>query len=88
MSGLTERQAQILNLVIESITESHVCPTIRELMRLADIKSLRGVTAHLDALERKGYIVRDPSKVRGVEALKDMFGNRIMFKTEVVLIDG
>ncbi len=56
--GLTKRQQLILNYVMEYVQREGYPPSIREIGRDFDIGSLRGVTVHLDALERKGYISR------------------------------
>ncbi|MCA9390512.1 transcriptional repressor LexA, partial [candidate division WWE3 bacterium] len=45
-------------------------PTIRELRDEIGVSSLRGVTVHLDALERKGFIERN-SKARGLRVLRN-----------------
>ncbi|MFN8221130.1 MAG: transcriptional repressor LexA [Fimbriimonadales bacterium] len=56
--GLTERQEAILQYVLEYVQNEGYPPSIREIGKKFDIGSLRGVTVHLDALERKGYISR------------------------------
>src|SRR5471030_1949879 len=56
--GLTPRQEAILQYILEYVQREGYPPSIREIGRDFDIGSLRGVTVHLDALERKGYISR------------------------------
>ena len=56
--GLTTRQESILHFVLEYIQEEGYPPSIREIGDKFKIGSLRGVTVHLDALEKKGYIER------------------------------
>lgn len=56
--GLTKRQEMILQYVLDYVTREGYPPSIREIGQHFDIGSLRGVTVHLDALERKGYISR------------------------------
>ena len=56
--GLTEKQENILEFIMEYINESGYPPSIREIGVQFGISSLRGVTVHLDALQRKGYITR------------------------------
>ncbi len=56
--GLTKRQQMILQFVLEYIQREGYPPSIREIGKHFDIGSLRGVTVHLDALVRKGYIER------------------------------
>jgi len=56
--GLTQRQLEILEYIQEYVDAEGYPPSIREIGTRFDIGSLRGVTVHLDALERKGYISR------------------------------
>jgi repressor LexA len=56
--GLTSKQEDILKYVLEYVESEGYPPSIREIGKVFDIGSLRGVTVHLDALERKGYISR------------------------------
>jgi len=56
--GLTKRQEMILKYVQEYVQREGYPPSIREIGRDFGIGSLRGVTVHLDALARKGYISR------------------------------
>lgn len=56
--GLTEKQGRILNFLIDYVNDKGYPPSIREIGNQFHISSLRGVTVHLDALERKGYIKR------------------------------
>lgn len=59
--GLTDRQQQVLEAIRNAIERQGFPPTIRELQTELGIGSLRGVTIHLDALEKKGYISRTPA---------------------------
>ena len=56
--GLTARQQAVLQYVVQYIQEIGYPPSIREIGENFGIRSLRGVTVHLDALQRKGYIER------------------------------
>lgn len=56
--GLTKRQQLILQYILDYVQKEGYPPSIREIGRDFQIGSLRGVTVHLDALERKGYISR------------------------------
>jgi repressor LexA len=55
---LTKRQEDILNYVMDYVQKAGYPPSIREIGSQFKIGSLRGVTVHLDALARKGYIER------------------------------
>jgi repressor LexA len=56
--GLTKRQQMILQYILDYVQKEGYPPSIREIGKGFQIGSLRGVTVHLDALERKGYITR------------------------------
>jgi repressor LexA len=56
--GLTEKQERILTFILEYVNDKGYPPSIREIGTHFSISSLRGVTVHLDALERKGFIKR------------------------------
>jgi len=62
---LTPRQADILHFIVESIRDEGCPPTIAEIGEAFDIASTNGVNDHLNALEKKGYIIRSP-KARGI----------------------
>ncbi len=56
--GLTKRQEMILQFILDYVQKEGYPPSIREIGKEFKIGSLRGVTVHLDALERKNYISR------------------------------
>jgi len=75
---LTKRQRTVLDTIRAWIQERGYPPTIRELGKLLGIKSLRGVTTHLDAIAKKGFLKREP-KARSI-SLSDLvasFGQAI-----------
>ena len=57
--GLTEKQRKILEYIIDFQRDNGFPPTIRELGDAFGIGRLRGVTVHLDALVRKGFMTRE-----------------------------
>jgi repressor LexA len=63
---LTDQQARVLAFIVEN--SALYSPTVREIARQFGFKSPNGVTCHLAALERKGYL-RRTSTVRGIEVL-------------------
>lgn len=69
MSSLTQRQQEVLHAIVQNLEQTGAPPTIRELRDEIGVNSLRGVTVHLDALERKGYIQRS-NKARGLKVLQ------------------
>ncbi len=66
MTGLTDRQLEVLRFIARQIEEAGYPPTIREIGEALDIRSTNGVNDHLKALERKGYLSRDPVKSRAL----------------------
>jgi repressor LexA len=63
---LTDRQLEVLRFIATEIEERGYPPTIREIGEALDIASTNGVNDHLKALERKGYLQRDPVKSRAL----------------------
>ncbi len=77
--GLTDRQQEVFNFLVSSIEEKGYPPSIREIQEGIKVGSLRGVTIHLDALHRKGYIERlsgknGPRTSRGIRILAQVEG--------------
>jgi repressor LexA len=56
---LTARQREVLDAIRAYQAQKGYPPSIRELGKALGISSLRGVTIHLDALEKKGYLERE-----------------------------
>jgi repressor LexA len=66
MDSLTDRQLEVLRFIAQQITDRGYPPTIREIGEALEIRSTNGVNDHLKALERKGYLTRDPVKSRAL----------------------
>lgn len=64
--GLTERQQMVLDFIRRCIRDRGYPPTIREIGGHMGIRSTNGVSDHLKALERKGYLLRDELKSRAL----------------------
>lgn len=67
---LTKRQHAVLETIRSWIRQRGYPPTIRELGQQLGIRSLRGVTTHLDAIARKGFLKRE-SRARSI-SLSDL----------------
>ena len=67
---LTKRQQDVLDYLRRAIASKGYPPSIREMCRDLKIKSLRGVTLHLDALARKGHLTRSRA-ARSIQLLTD-----------------
>ena len=68
---ITQKQRIVLNCIKKYIKQNSYPPTFRELCRLLNLKSTSTVYSHLNALEKKGYIRRDPTKQRCIEILEN-----------------
>lgn len=68
---LTAKQEQILNCIKQSLRDKGYPPSVRELCLAVGLSSTSTVHSHLNTLEKKGYIRRDPSKPRTIEVLDE-----------------
>ena len=68
---LTAKQEQILNCIKQSLKDKGYPPSVRELCLAVGLSSTSTVHSHLNTLEKKGYIRRDPSKPRTIEVLDE-----------------
>lgn len=66
---LTAKQQKILDFIINQIQDAGYPPTVREIGAAFKI-SEKGAHDHLIAVEKKGYIRRDPRKPRAIEVLE------------------
>jgi repressor LexA len=64
MRAATARQVEVLRAINGFVAANGFPPTIRELGALIGVSSLRGVTVHLESLERKGMLWRDMARAR------------------------
>ncbi len=74
-SGLTKRQQEILAFVVRFVESRGYPPSVREIGLAMGLTSSSTVHSHLAALERKGYIRRDPSKPRALELRRGVAGS-------------
>lgn len=66
---LTRRQHEILDYIRGEIHRRGFPPSVREIGEAVGLSSSSTVHSHLAALEKKGFIRRDPSKPRALEVL-------------------
>lgn len=69
MKKLTLRQREVLDYINKEVMLKNYPPSVREICQAMGLSSSSTVHAHLKALERKGYIKRDPTKPRAIEIL-------------------
>ncbi|MGI6606171.1 MAG: transcriptional repressor LexA [Peptococcia bacterium] len=68
---MTERQKSILAFIKQEIKTKGYPPAVREIGKAVGLSSSSTVHNHLNQLEKKGYIKRDPTKPRAIEVLDD-----------------
>lgn len=68
---LTHRQQEILKFVQRFAQTHGYPPSVREIGKAMGLTSSSTVHSHLEALARKGFLRRDPSKPRALEILRD-----------------
>lgn len=67
--GLPPRQLRILSEIRHAVETRGYPPSVRELGEIVGLTSPSSVNYHLKALERKGYLRRDPHRPRALEVL-------------------
>ena len=71
---LTAKQRLVYEFIRECIELNRRPPTVREIAEHFGIKSPKGVTDHLVAIERKGWIERTPHSSRGIQLTDESEG--------------
>jgi repressor LexA len=64
---LTSRQRRILDVIRDAVADRGYPPSIREIGEAVGLTSTSSVHSQLEALQRKGFIRRDPTKPRAIE---------------------
>ena len=72
MEELTRRQTEVLAGIRVIFAETGYPPTVRELGERLGLHSSCTVQRHLEALERKGFIRRSPTKARTIEIMRGL----------------
>ncbi len=66
MKSLTDKQQLILDFVKSTIRDRGFPPSVRDICQHFNIQSPQGAQRHLNALEKKGYLKRDPRLARSL----------------------
>ncbi|MCR4755423.1 MAG: transcriptional repressor LexA [Lachnospiraceae bacterium] len=77
---ISAKQQQILDFIKDEILKKGYPPTVRDICEAVNLKSTSSVFSHLETLEKRGYIRRDPAKPRTIEIIDDSFN---MVRTEM-----
>jgi repressor LexA len=65
--GLTPRQARILAVIRDSLEQRGYPPSVREIGEAVGLASPSSVAHQLSALQKKGFLRRDPNRPRAVD---------------------
>lgn len=69
LKNLSDRQRDILDFLSEFILRNGYPPSVREIGDAVGLSSSSTVHSHLNSLENKGYIKRDPSSARAISLI-------------------
>lgn len=70
---ISPKQQEILEYIKQNILKKGYPPAVREICEAVHLRSTSSVHAHLETLEKNGYIRKDPSKPRTIEIVDDTF---------------
>lgn len=66
-----DKQSEILEFIKSEICDKGYPPSVREICNAVGLRSTSTVHGHLERLEKKGFIRRDPTKPRAIEILDE-----------------
>ena len=66
-NGLTARQRKVLDVIRDSVERRGYPPTVREIGEAVGLTSTSSVSHQLMALQKKGFLRKDPSRPRAVD---------------------
>ncbi|MBQ7588779.1 MAG: transcriptional repressor LexA [Lachnospiraceae bacterium] len=70
---ITAKQQEILDYIKKVTLQRGYPPAVREICDAVKLRSTSSVHAHLETLEKNGYIRRDPAKPRAIEIMDDSY---------------
>lgn len=70
MQKLSKRQQMIYDFIRSEVEMKGYPPSVREIAKAVGLASSSTVHGHLERIENKGYIRRDPTKPRAIEILE------------------
>src|SRR5829696_5272991 len=81
--ALTPRQREVLEIIEQHMRERGYPPSVREIGEAVGLTSPSTVHAHLNALQRRGYLRRDPTKPRAIEVRWDPTSDAVIDRRPV-----
>lgn len=71
MTKLTRRQQDILDFIRHNVKHRGYPPSVREIGEAVGLASSSTVHGHLERLQAKGYLRKDPTKPRAIELIQE-----------------
>lgn len=71
MKNQNSKQMQILQFICDTVEDRGFPPTVREIGNAVNLSSTSTVHGHLERLEKKGYLLKDPAKPRALEVTQE-----------------
>jgi repressor LexA len=84
IEGKRNKQVEIYEFMKHYVLDKGYPPSVREICEAVGLKSTSTVHGHLERLERKGLIRRDPTKPRAIELIKDSVTKREIIDIPVI----
>ncbi len=81
---ISKKQQEILDYMKQEILTRGFPPSVREICNAVHLRSTSSVHAHLEALEKNGYIRKDATKPRAIEVIDDDFRKKRFHSIEGV----
>lgn len=79
-----DKQTEILDFIKKEICDKGYPPSVREICNAVGLKSTSTVHGHLERLEKKGFIRRDPTKPRAIEILDEYHSKKEIVNLPIV----
>lgn len=84
IDGRSSKQMEIYEFMKNYVLDKGYPPSVREICEAVGLKSTSTVHGHLERLEKKGLIKRDPTKPRAIELIKDSVTKREIIDIPIV----
>jgi repressor LexA len=78
------KQMEIYEYIKKQVKEKGYPPSVREICVAVGLRSTSTVHGHLERLEKKGFIRRDPTKPRAIEILEESSVKKEMVSIPIV----
>ncbi|PAD67130.1 hypothetical protein CHH83_20595 [Bacillus sp. 7586-K] len=71
LKGITTRQREVLDIIIEHYDEKGYAPSYREIAKRMDIASSSTIQGYLERLKSKGLVTWEPSQPRTLKVINE-----------------